>query len=211
MKEDFIIGGEIMTQELQKISFKEFRKIHPTKDNWAVYWKPGDGYYKFPLKGTERARRKQIEQLFDKDLTIKQNRFIKDFSWIALYFYNSILLWEKEPGLPQKQWKEAFDNVILGYPQEWELHQMVKVLEIFRCRTKEKNRFTLKGKVSELLWLWLFSVWKGEVKVRRCETKRCNRIFIPSRKDHIFCSEQCRIRTTQRRIKRRNKLINLTS
>ncbi len=207
MKGDLIIGGEIMTEKLEKISFKEFQKIHPTKDNWAVYWRPGEAYYKFPLKGTEEARRKQIEELFDKNLEVRQDEFLKKFSWIALYIYNSILLWEKEPILPLKQWKKALDNVLGISARKKELDRMMKIITQFELRMRnQKVKRLLKGKVSEFLWLWLFSIWRRELEVRRCKDEKCNRLFLPSRSDRVYCSHQHRVRTNERRSKQRKKL-----
>lgn len=207
MKGDLIIGGQIMTEELKRITFKEFQKIHPTKGKWIVYWKPGEAYYKFPLRGTEEARRKQIEKLFDKDLKIRQDRFLKDFSWVALYVYNSMLLWEKKPILPLGQWKKAVDNVLQRTPRKWELERMARITTQFSLGMRgQKVERRLEGKVSGFLWQWLFSIWRGELEVRRCKDKKCDRLLLPSRADNVYCSHQHRVRTNERRSKQRKKL-----
>ena len=42
-----------------------------------------------------------------------------------------------------------------------------------------------------LLIQWIFYVWKGKIKVKRCKAKDCDRIFIPVRSDQEYCSKRC--------------------
>lgn len=54
---------------------------------------------------------------------------------------------------------------------------------------------------------WIFYVWKGNIKIKRCEAENCNKIFIPNPRgpEQKYCSTRCRDRETKRRYRQRKK------
>ncbi|MFQ6066175.1 MAG: hypothetical protein ACE5K3_02715 [bacterium] len=53
--------------------------------------------------------------------------------------------------------------------------------------------------IEDQLWAWVYGVWGGEIKVKRCKAKDCNRVFIPVRSDKVYCSVNCRTRSFHQR------------
>lgn len=48
----------------------------------------------------------------------------------------------------------------------------------------------ISGSIS-LLFQWVYYVWRGKIKIRRCKAKDCDRIFVPVRSDQEYCSKRC--------------------
>jgi len=42
-----------------------------------------------------------------------------------------------------------------------------------------------------LVFQWVYYVWRGTIKIRRCKAKDCDRIFNPVRSDQEYCSKRC--------------------
>lgn len=76
--------------------------------------------------------------------------------------------------------------------QEHLLHQ-----EFFRfTREAEKGRFVPRifmqfPRLHQALWRWIYYVWEGHIKVKRCKANDCNKILIPKRSDQHYCSIRC--------------------
>ena len=193
---------------LEKIGYKEFRSIHPVKGDWISYWRPGEGYFKLPKQATPEARQRQVAGILDKTVKVEEKEFIKQFSWIPLYIYNEMLLWPNEDKTSfQLNWARAVDRVLRGKPTGVESRQIQRAMRSLKIeQVQGKTEPIIEGKVSTLLYLWLRILITGQLSVRRCEGKNCSRIFTPSRKDMVFCSEQCRLRTTMDRRKKREEL-----
>jgi len=51
----------------------------------------------------------------------------------------------------------------------------------------------------DVLWLWVYLAWRGEIKVRHCRAEDCEKIFIPVRSDQEYCSANCRTRAFHQR------------
>lgn len=201
-----IIGGESIIME--KITYKEFRKIHPYKSKWLTFFAPGEGYFRFEKEGSLNARMRQISDLWHKDMQFREDRFIRGFSGLALYIYNQILTWpeKKQKEIPFCQWKRAMDRALNGGMTEFERHKIEKTNIETTFRNEGRKTISYwKGKTGNLLYVWLSYAIKGDIALRRCNTEDCERIFIPSRKDNIYCSENCSNTTSQREYRKRAK------
>ncbi|NVM23842.1 MAG: hypothetical protein HWN68_18940 [Desulfobacterales bacterium] len=149
--------------------------------------------------------KKQIIKLLDRTLKIREKSFIKDFSWAPISLYNEVIRLRnevKEPFL--SKWMATLDRFLKGKPVDRIESSEVKFIVE---RTEDKFESVIEAKVSDLLWLWLWHLIKGDLIVRFCEAEDCPRIFTPAgRKDQTFCSNRCRMRIVMRRIKKRKEL-----
>lgn len=55
--------------------------------------------------------------------------------------------------------------------------------------------------VTDVLWLWVYWIWNGDIKINRCKAHDCNKIFVPKRSDQEYCSVNCRTRAFHQRKK----------
>ncbi len=208
MKEDHIeiIGGEKIIME--KITYKEFRKIHPYKSKWLTFFAPGEGYFRFEKEGTLNARIRQISDLWNRDMQFREDRFIRGFSGLALYIYNQILTWpeKKQKEIPFSQWKRAINRALDNGMTEFERHKIEKtnIEKTFRNEGRKIISYW-KSKTENLLYVWLSYVVKGDITLQRCNAPDCDRIFIPSQKDNIWCTERCRNMVNQKKYRQRKK------
>ena len=51
------------------------------------------------------------------------------------------------------------------------------------------------------LWRWLYYIWRGQIRVKRCKATDCNEVFIPKRSDQEYCSARCYDRLYKRRMR----------
>ena len=148
--------------------------------------------------------KEQIVKLLDKTIKVREKSFIKDF-WIPLSLYNEAMQLRNEAKGPfLAKWTTAVDRFLKEEPVDRIESSKVKfVIESIG----DKFESVIEAKVSDLLWLWLWHVIKGDLIVRICEAEDCPRIFTPAgRKDQTFCSNRCRMRVVMRRIKKRKEL-----
>jgi len=148
--------------------------------------------------------KEQVTRLLDRTLKVRENSFIKDF-WIPVSLYNETMQLKnglKEPLLAK--WRAAVDQFLKGEPVDRIESSKVKFII---QNIGDKFESVIEAKVSDLLWLWLWYVIRGDLIVRVCEAGDCPRIFTPiGRKDQTFCSNRCRMRIVMRRIKKRKEL-----
>ena len=148
--------------------------------------------------------KEQITKLLDKPLKIREKSLIKDF-WIPITLYNEAIQLKNEAKGPfLTNWIATVDKFLEGEPVDRIESSEVKfTIE----RTEDKFESVIEAKVSDLLWLWLWYLIKGDLIVRFCEAEDCPRIFTPAgRKDQTFCSNRCRMRIVMRRTKKRKEL-----
>lgn len=136
--------------------------------------------------------KKQITRFLDRVLKVKEKSFIKDF-WIPVSLYNEAIQLKnevKEPFLAK--WVAAVDQFLKGEPVDRIEPNKIE----FRIeRIEGKPESVIKGRVRNLLYLWLWRIIKGDLIVGVCEAEDCPRIFTPTgRKDQTFCSNRCRMR-----------------
>ena len=149
--------------------------------------------------------KEQAHRVLDKIIKVKEKSFVKGFSWVPISLYNEAVHSKnesKEPSL--SKWMATLDRFLKGGPVDRIESSKVKfTIE----RVKNKFESVIEAKVSDLLWLWLWHIIKGDLIVRFCEAGDCPRIFTPAgRKDQTFCSNRCRMRIVMRRIKKRKEL-----
>jgi len=62
-----------------------------------------------------------------------------------------------------------------------------------------------------VLALWVYWVWKGEIKVKHCQAEKCDKIFIPNPRgpEQKYCSKTCRDRELKRRYRRKKKQLSI--
>lgn len=149
--------------------------------------------------------KKQVRGLLDKTIRIRESRFIKDFSWTSISLYNEVIQSKNEiKELFLTGWMAAVGQFLKG--------QSIGRIEPSKVkftieRIGGKFESIIEAKLSDLLWLWLWHVIKGDLIVKICEAGDCPRIFTPTgRKDQTFCSYRCRMRIVMRRIKKRKEL-----
>ncbi len=98
--------------------------------------------------------------------------------------------------------REMTDRAIAGQrPTKEDIKILEKILLKDRklkikSYSKEKDYFYPSVYVSiptgrALAFSWVYWVWIKDIKIRRCEAKDCNRIFIPVRSDQKYCSMRC--------------------
>jgi len=181
-----IIGGKPMF--LEKINYKTFRSIDHKKGKYLCYFSPGIGYFRMKKATAYNALRKQIYKFFEQRLILKEEGFEKAFSFTPIYVYNSILnLKEEDITKTLAIWKMAIDLILEQRP--------IKLLGNldYEVISKDKRLGTrIRGTGKAFLYLWLRSVIANRIKLRRCQSPDCDRVFIPSMNSQIFCSEQCR-------------------
>ena len=142
--------------------------------------------------------KEQISKLLDRTLKIREKSFLKDL-WIPIGLYNEAMQSKNElKELFLATWMAAVDRFLKRDPIDWIESSKVK----FSIESiGDKFESVIEAKVSDLLWLWLWYVIKGDLIVRICEAEDCPRIFTPAgRKDQTFCSNRCRMRITMRSI-----------
>ena len=63
----------------------------------------------------------------------------------------------------------------------------------------------------DILWLWVYWVWKGEIKVTHCQAEKCGKIFIsnPRGPGQKYCSKTCRDRELKRRYRRKKRQLSI--
>ncbi len=181
-----IIGGKPMF--LEKVNYETFRSINHKKGKYLCYYSPGLGYFRLKKATAYGALKKQIHKFFEQKLTLKEGGFEKAFSFTPIYIYNSILnLKGEDIAKTLAVWKMAVDLILEQRP--------IKLLGSldYEIISKDKKLGTrIRGTGKAFLYLWLRSVIADKVKLRRCQAPGCDRVFIPSKNDQKFCSEQCR-------------------
>ena len=63
----------------------------------------------------------------------------------------------------------------------------------------------------KLLAKWIFYVWNGDIKVKRCEAEGCKRIFIPypnAPVEQKYCSDKCKNRIAKRRYRKKKERLS---
>ena len=149
--------------------------------------------------------KEQVDRLLDKTVKIREKCFVKDFSWAPISLYNETVQSKNESKEPfLSKWMATLDQFLKEEPVDRIESSKVKfTIE----RIKDKFESVIEAKVSDLLWLWLWHIIKGDLIVRFCEAEDCPRIFTPTgRKDQTFCSNRCRMRIVMRKIKKRKEL-----
>lgn len=149
--------------------------------------------------------KKQIIKLLDKTLRIREKHFIKEFGWIPISLYNEALQLRNEAKGPfLTEWMATLDRLLEGKPVNKIEADKIQ-FKVERIRGEPESVVT--GRISALLYLWLWHLIKGDLIVRLCEAGDCPRIFTPAaRLDQTFCSIRCRMRINMRRIKKREEL-----
>ncbi len=148
---------------------------------------------------------KQISKFLDKTLRIREEFFLKDFNRVPINLYNeTVQLRNQVKGLFLTEWVATVDQFLKGEPIDRIEPNKIE----FRIeRIEGRPESVIKGKVRNLLYLWLWHLIKGDLIVRACEAEDCIRIFTPAgRKDQTFCSNRCRMRITMRQIKKTKEL-----
>lgn len=148
---------------------------------------------------------KQISKFLDKTLRIREKSFLKDFNRVPINLYNETVQSKNEARESfLVTWMATVDQFLKG-----ELIDRIEPNKIeFRIeRIEGRPESVIKGKVRNLLYLWLWHVIKGDPILRACEAGDCPRIFTPpGRKDQTFCSNRCRMRIVMREIKKTKEL-----
>ena len=189
------IGSESLM--LEKVSYKVFRKINPRKKSkYLCYFSPGEGYFKFKRENSLHALKKQLDMFLEERTVYSEDDFIKDISFLPVYFYNNLSFFEDESissGL--RTWQHFFRS----YLESSEIPTISFNLTLAFIKDWEKSSLTGRG--LDFLYYWLFQVIKDKVKVRVCSADDCKRLYIESKGDQKYCSDQC----LQRSLKRREK------
>ena len=98
--------------------------------------------------------------------------------------------------------REMTDRAIAGQkPTKEDIKILEKILlrdrELkIKSYSEEKMHFYPSIYVSiptgrALAFSWVYWVWIKDIKIRRCRTEDCHRIFIPVRSDQEYCSGRC--------------------
>jgi len=195
------IGSESLT--LERVSYKVFRKINPRKKGkYLCYFSPGEGYFKFKRENSLPALKKQLNMFLEKRTVYSEDDFIKDISFIPVYLYNNLLLFEDENiPLDIKTWQLFFRS----YLETREIPTISFNLTLGPIKGQKKSG--LIGKGLDFLYYWLLQVIQGKVKVKVCSADDCKRLYIESKGDQKYCSEQCLQRSLKRRKKSEKKKI----
>ena len=189
------IGRELLA--LEKVSYKVFRKINPRKKGeYLCYFSPGEGYFKFKRENSLPALKKQLKMFLEKNTVYLENDFVNDISFIPVYFYNNLLLFDDE-SIPSDL--KIWQSDLRSYIEREEIPDFP--FNLILGPVKGWKKPGLIGKGLDFLYYWLLQVIRGKVKVKVCSADDCEKIYIQSRSDSEFCSEPCR----QRRIRERRK------
>ncbi|MBA7490839.1 hypothetical protein ES702_01382 [subsurface metagenome] len=189
------IGSESLI--LEKISHKVFRKINPRKKGkYLCYFSPGEGYYRIKRENSLPALKKQLNTFLEKRTVYSEDDFIKDISFLPVYIYNNLLFFEdKSIPFELRTWQHFFRS----YLESREIPTISFNLILAPIKGWKKSGLTGKG--LDFLYYWLLQVVRGKVKVKVCSADDCKRLYIESKGDQKYCSEQC----LQRSLKRRKK------
>lgn len=201
------VGG--IRLKMKKISFKEFRRMHPLRGKYVSFWMPGSGYWKVSRGRSKEARANQIKMILRDSFNVTKRTFLGRFTMIGLYVYNELLRAKDEGAFDplEKSWLNAIDRLLSHRLTDEELHRIIESSSHFTLEPKKGEKISMiKGKVYDLFWFWLFYVYTGRVKIKRCAAEDCERIFSPSRSGNgktsqIYCSDVCRSRIAQRNIR----------
>ncbi|MBA7513342.1 hypothetical protein ES705_05374 [subsurface metagenome] len=173
---------------LEKIDYKTFRSIDHKKGKYLCYFSPGIGYFRLKKTTAYGALKKQIYNFFEHYIVLREEGFEKAFSFTPIYIYNSILNLKNEDIIkPLAIWKVAVDLILENKP--------IKLLGDLNYEIVSKDRklgTRIRGSGKAFLYLWLRSVIANRVRLRRCQAQNCDRVFIPSMKNQIYCSDNCR-------------------
>ncbi|HIE44235.1 MAG TPA: CGNR zinc finger domain-containing protein, partial [Candidatus Omnitrophica bacterium] len=128
-----------------------------------------------------------------------------------------ILLKKKEDWLPKFQ--SITDRAIRGErPKEEDKSRIEKAFSKIKVYEEQKNgrwmpiilqKEELPENLFDLLFQWVYYIWKGIIRVKRCEADKCNKIFIPYPNAPIeqkYCSDRCKNRMAKRRYRQRQRL-----
>lgn len=208
MKEEYIflkIGGKML--KLTKITYQEYMKNLRLDSKYLIYFN-GDHYYKLPKMGTEEARRSQLVQSWDRIIEIRQERFIRHFSWLAIYTYNMILDFKKKVPLPISQWFRAIQGYLTSKSiSDFERHAISKINVTLSPKIIGKNRIDnlLIGSIKDFAWLWISELTMGKINLCECAAPDCFKIFINAGGKQKYCTRRCKSRTNDRRYKAEEK------
>lgn len=137
----------------------------------------------------------------------------KKFDSLRKYFFREEMKGVKEYVLGNyPAFKEMTDRAIDGQkPTDEDIKILRSVIPTREVKgTRRKNRWfpelspRSSGKASpfvDLLFGWVYYVWREDIKVRRCKTADCDRIFVPTRSDQNYCSPRCYDRQYKRTIR----------
>lgn len=127
-----------------------------------------------------------------------------------------ILKKKKEDWLPE--FKSITDRAIRGEkPKKEDKNKIEKAFSMIEVQEEQKNgrwmpiilrKEELPENLLNLLFQWVYYVWRGIIRVKRCEADKCNRIFIPypnAPVEQRYCSDKCKYRMAQRRHRERKK------
>lgn len=191
------IGKELLI--LEKISYKVFRKINPRKKGkYLCYFSPGEGYYRIKRENSLPALKKQLNMFLEKRTVYSEDDFIKDISFLPVYIYNNLSFFEDESvPLELRAWQQSFRS----YLESREVPTISFNLTLAPIKGWKKSGLTGRG--LDFLYYWLLQIVRGKVKVKVCSADDCKRLYIESKGDQKYCSEQC----LQRSLKRRKKIL----
>lgn len=198
------VGKEYLPME--KISYKEFRKINPRKKGkYLCYFSPGEGYFRIKRENSLPALKKQMEMFLSRKITYSEVNFLKQIRFIGAYFYNNLLMFE-EKDVPRelKKWRLTLRNFLTGkkLPTLPSYNLEHKITDF---RGKRQN--ILIGSGLNFLYYWLGFVLEGEIGLKLCQAEGCERVYIQSKGDQKYCSEQCRQRSFQTKKRKREKIL----
>lgn len=185
----------------------------------------------FLLKGYDKVKEylpEALSVLYD----ILPDNFPKD---IGILYYNKEFrsFVDKYVGeLPQKGKRAVLKHLKDGYPfLKGTIDRAIQKADLTDIDEEIlKKGFSLKPKLGrkedkgsffpylffedtymKLLVRWIFYVWKGSIKVKRCKAGDCERIFIPypnAPVEQKYCSEKCKNRIAKRRYRQRKELLS---
>lgn len=187
------IGNESLI--LKKVSWKVFRKINPRKiGKYLCYFSPGEGYYRFKRENSLPALKKQLKMFLEKRTAYLEDDFVKDISFLPIYIYNNLLFFNaKEIPHDLKIWQRTLRSYIEGK----EIPVLTFLLTLGPIKGWKKPGLTGRG--LDFLNYWLLKVIQHKVKVRICSAPDCERLYIESKGDQKYCSDQCLQRSLRRK------------
>lgn len=188
---------------LERVSYKIFRKINPRKNGkYLCYFSPGEGYYRIKRENSLLALKKQLDIFLEKKTAYLEDDFVKDISFLPIYFYNNLLFFNaKDIPHDLKIWQ----NTLKLYIEGKEIPGFSFLLMLSPVKGWKKPGLTGRG--LDFLYYWLLKVIQHKVKVKVCSADDCERLYIESKGDQKYCSEQCLQRSMKRRKKSRKKEI----
>lgn len=198
------IGGQYLPME--RISYKIFRSINPRKKGeYLAYFAPGEGYYRIRRENSLPALRKQMGMFLDQKMTFSDTDFLKQIKFIGAYFYNNLLLFEEKDILPDlRTWRSILRNFLKGQ-KIYSFPNFNLKHKIGNFRGKRQNILIGSGK--DFLYYWLGKVLEGEVKIKICQADSCERVYIESKGDQKYCSEQCRQKFFKAKRRRKEEIL----